>query len=461
MISNTNNRTLLSVAGTTYDFTFRIDDISELKVYGIDADGVSTLLTTGFSISFDAANEQGTVEFDSEPSTYAQVLMLRSKAYTQNTDIPIRTGFSEEDIENALDHIVMLVQQLKEITDYCIRADLTSPAPDFQLPAADAGKAIIWNATADGLENSTVDLSALSTALTTLNTAVAAAQTAQTGAETAQTNAEAAQTAAEAAQAAAEAALAAINLASPGPIGNTTPSSGKFTTLEATTSLKLGTTNQGDVLYDNGTSLVRLTPGTSGHFLKTQGAGANPTWAAVTYASLVGAFTAGDYFVGGDFVAGEIQGTSPTKVGEVYVPRSGALRIKFSLAKGGGTTVYGQIYRNGVAVGTLQSTATSTGVEFSEDISGWSAGDLCQLYIYNSNGAQDTMGIGPVLYEGTPISVSVNQSSYAHSRDYAGTKDPSTAWTGLGNIGDTYRRTSGGASTTLYVKTGATTWTAK
>ena len=44
--------------------------------------------------------------------------------------------------------------------------------------------------------------------------------------------------------------------------------------------LTYGTTNQGDILYDNGTSIVRLTPGTDGHWLKTQGAGANPVWEA-------------------------------------------------------------------------------------------------------------------------------------------------------------------------------------
>lgn len=36
---------------------------------------------------------------------------------------------------------------------------------------------------------------------------------------------------------------------------------------------------QGDILYHNGSNLVKLAAGTSGHFLKTQGAGANPTWA--------------------------------------------------------------------------------------------------------------------------------------------------------------------------------------
>ena len=44
----------------------------------------------------------------------------------------------------------------------------------------------------------------------------------------------------------------------------------------------LGTANQGDVYYDNGTTMTRLTPGTSGYYLQTQGAAANPVWASVT-----------------------------------------------------------------------------------------------------------------------------------------------------------------------------------
>jgi len=172
-------------------------------------------------------------------------------------------------------------------------------------------------------------------------------------------------------------------------------------------------------------------------------------------------FSAGNYFVAGNFAEGTMQGTSPAKVQEIYIPRPGTLRIKFSIAKAGGTTVFGQIYRNGSAVGTLQSTTTSTGTQYSEDISGWSVGDLCQLYVYNSNGAQDTNGIELSLFEGTPITAEVNQSTYAHPRDYIGSSTPSSRWTGLGNIGDTFRVSTGGASTTLYVKTAASTWTAK
>lgn len=38
---------------------------------------------------------------------------------------------------------------------------------------------------------------------------------------------------------------------------------------------------QGDILYFSGTNLINLGPGTSGDFLKTQGAGANPVWASI------------------------------------------------------------------------------------------------------------------------------------------------------------------------------------
>jgi len=39
------------------------------------------------------------------------------------------------------------------------------------------------------------------------------------------------------------------------------------------------TTTQGDIIYRNASNNVRLAAGTSGFFLKTQGAGANPIWA--------------------------------------------------------------------------------------------------------------------------------------------------------------------------------------
>jgi hypothetical protein len=52
----------------------------------------------------------------------------------------------------------------------------------------------------------------------------------------------------------------------------------------------LGTAAQGDVLYRGSSGWVFLAPGTSGQFLQTQGAGANPQWAAASGSSLISTF---------------------------------------------------------------------------------------------------------------------------------------------------------------------------
>ena len=64
------------------------------------------------------------------------------------------------------------------------------------------------------------------------------------------------------------------------------------TGLTTTGSLLVGSVHQGDVLYDNGTSLVRLTPGTSGTPLVTQGASANPQYTTLSSTGVSGVFGA-------------------------------------------------------------------------------------------------------------------------------------------------------------------------
>ena len=67
--------------------------------------------------------------------------------------------------------------------------------------------------------------------------------------------------------------------------------SGSLATLSDVT---LTSVAQGDILYYNGTAWVNLAHGTSGQFLKTQGASANPIWATVT-ASAAGSTTQVQY----------------------------------------------------------------------------------------------------------------------------------------------------------------------
>lgn len=53
------------------------------------------------------------------------------------------------------------------------------------------------------------------------------------------------------------------------------------------TDIRMGSDAQGDILYFNGTDYVRLPAGTSGQFLETLGAGANPAWATAPGATAI------------------------------------------------------------------------------------------------------------------------------------------------------------------------------
>ncbi|MCK4739735.1 MAG: hypothetical protein KAT46_07275 [Deltaproteobacteria bacterium] len=76
------------------------------------------------------------------------------------------------------------------------------------------------------------------------------------------------------------------------------------------------------------------------------------------------------------------------KIKESLLRGEGTLRIKFEAyaTTGSGGSYHAKIFRNGIEVGTEQI-LTSSYVEFSEDISGWSDGDLIQIYGRRVGGA--------------------------------------------------------------------------
>lgn len=170
-------------------------------------------------------------------------------------------------------------------------------------------------------------------------------------------------------------------------------------------------------------------------------------------------YSSGSYFIGGllKFVSAGSTGTY-TKVLEMYVPRSGTLSITYGVkANDLSFDHFSRIYRNGVAVGTERNPYPSTTyTEYSENISGWSVGDLLQIYARDTGSAFTVGGIR--LYESTPVREVYNPSTYPTATIWTGVGVPDN---GIGSQGDLFMRLDGGASTTLYVKTGASTWTAK
>ncbi|MDQ7094230.1 hypothetical protein REC12_11580 [Desulfosporosinus sp. PR] len=76
--------------------------------------------------------------------------------------------------------------------------------------------------------------------------------------------------------------------------------------------------------------------------------------------------------------------TSSTSMAQVKQFRvtgpRGIIRVKFDFGSGNaGTTTSAQVYKNGVAVGTLRTTSSTTFVTYTEDIS-FSSGDYIQIY---------------------------------------------------------------------------------
>lgn len=98
---------------------------------------------------------------------------------------------------------------------------------------------------------------------------------------------------------------------------------------------------QGDVIYFNGTNLVNLGPGTSGHFLKTQGVGANPLWAAVP--------GGGDALTSNTLA--QFASTSSAQLAGVMTDETGTGALVFATSPGF-TTAANPISNDGAALGT-------------------------------------------------------------------------------------------------------------
>ena len=103
-------------------------------------------------------------------------------------------------------------------------------------------------------------------------------------------------------------------------------------------------------------------------------------------------YAVGDYIILTNVAAAGGNNTTYIKRRENIIPKGGTLRMKFSIwTANSDYAAYGRIYRNGVAVGTEQSTnLENPGEEFSEDIAGWSRGDLVQLYQKSGNAFANT-----------------------------------------------------------------------
>lgn len=109
---------------TAFDITdFKIQQATDVKVYVDDV-----LQSSGYTVVVNDPDDTdgGTVTFSSAPALDADILFVRVVPYTQLFDMQYEENISESDINNAFDKLVMMLQQVKEITDRCLKLNVIS-----------------------------------------------------------------------------------------------------------------------------------------------------------------------------------------------------------------------------------------------------------------------------------------------------------------------------------------------
>ena len=107
----------------------------------------------------------------------------------------------------------------------------------------------------------------------------------------------------------------------------------------------------------------------------------------------------GDIFLAEHAAQAQESGTTPTKLFEIILSRGGELRISLDIKNSASAgTAHAQIYRNGGAVGTQRNESSTSPSTISEDIAGWTVGDLVQLYAWHTGAAAAAQVLNFIIF---------------------------------------------------------------
>ena len=145
---------------TTFNYTFKIWDDSDLDVIITSAGGVETqlTLTTDYTVTGAGVDAGGTivlVDPANDAPSGSTLTVMRDVPYTQETDYTEGDDFPAEAHEDALDKLLMQILQLKMMLSRTLLLKVTSEYDDLTLPDPVAGYYLRWNSGLTGLENVT------------------------------------------------------------------------------------------------------------------------------------------------------------------------------------------------------------------------------------------------------------------------------------------------------------------
>ena len=115
-----------------FDFGFQIYANTEIKVYKITtATGEKTLKTLGadYTVAIDADGPGGTVTYTVAPTALEESYIVANLPFTQATTLLTNGKFDDKALERMSDKLTMLIQQLDEVIDRCLKVDQEQSNP--------------------------------------------------------------------------------------------------------------------------------------------------------------------------------------------------------------------------------------------------------------------------------------------------------------------------------------------
>lgn len=328
------------------NFAFVFRNAADLKVTVVDVNGVESVktITTDYTVSGGgtppAAGSITPVSFT--PGATDQVVIERVSALTQPNDLKRQDPLPAEVLEAVLDNAIMRVQELVDRLGLAVQLPLTtdpSTAPNITIPEPQVGKYLIGGSTTRW------DLTDALIADGDVTTAKIA-----DGAVTTVKIADANVTTAKIANDAVTAVKIADGNVATGELANSAVSTLKIAD-DAITLDKIAHGTQGGLIYFGVSGApTELAVGTAGQALLTQGAGANPQWAAVPQPVVF--VTTGVSSLGSSSVfIGLATSNASEPVVQFPAPRSGTVKNFYghlSAAPGTGASRTININKNGV-----------------------------------------------------------------------------------------------------------------
>lgn len=178
-------------AKVAFDFSFKIFDETDLIVYNESSSGVYTekVLTTHYTVDFDSDDESGTVTWVTAPANGTYSVIVGDMPQTQGTTFPREGSSPAKDYENAYDRHTILLQEMQEELNRCVKSPQTPVNPDpIDVDPLEDRRALVAEDNGDGtwtLVPSEYDPDEAQTDAAASATAAAASATAAAGSATA------------------------------------------------------------------------------------------------------------------------------------------------------------------------------------------------------------------------------------------------------------------------------------